>query len=170
MSTSIDTDNSSLTSSFYLGKYYSPNRDAKKSSGRTDIANNLLISYDSSALTKFIKDVRSLNFGAEQGNSETNLKSKVKAFVSIYNNFKSSTSKSSSYDVEYRSGKIDGLTKKQADALEDIGITIKDDSTLEIDEDKLDSADIDDVKKLFSNSGDYLKQIKKSISKINMTV
>lgn len=170
MSSSIDTSNSSLSSSFYLGKYYSPNREAKKSSGRTDISDSLLVSYDTKALNKFIKDVRTLNFNAEQSNADSNLKGKVGAFVSIYNNFKSSTAKSTSYDVTYRANKISKLTKSQSKALEKIGITVKSDSTLEIDEDKLKNAKIDDVKNLFSNSSDFMKQIKKSVSKINMTL
>lgn len=168
MSTKIDTSNSALTSSFYLGKYYSPNREAKKSSSRIDIADNLLISYDTKALNKFIKDVRSLNFNAEQSNADTNLKNKVGAFVSIYNNFKSSTAKSTTNEVKYRAEKITKLTKSQSEALKDIGITVKSDSTLEIDEDKLKNAKIEDVKKLFSNSSDFMKQIKKSVSKVNM--
>ncbi len=168
--TSIDTKNSILSSSFYLGKYYSPNRDAKSSSKRADMSNDLLVSYDGKALKKFAKDITKLSYNGEQSNSADNLKSKINAFVSIYNNYTASAKKSSSEEVVARASKLHSLTKKQAEALSDIGITINSDNTLKISEDLLDSVDEDDLKSLFSNSSSFMKQFKKLTSKLDISV
>lgn len=165
-----NTTNSTLSSSFYLSKYYAPNRNAKKSSNRKSISNDLLLSHDTSALNKFIKDIRHIDYNTEQSNSEINHKNKVSAFVSIYNNFTASAKKSSAEDVTYRAKRIINFTKKQEDALKKIGITINEDSSLTLDTDKLESADISKVKSLFSNSSTFMKDLKNAASKLDIGV
>ncbi|MBD5135722.1 MAG: hypothetical protein HDT39_07155 [Lachnospiraceae bacterium] len=166
----LNTNNSTLSSSFYMSKYYAPNRNAKTASNRKSISNDLLISYDTNALNKFITDIRSINYNATQSNSETNHKNKVSAFVSIYNNFTESAKKSSSLDVTHRANRIMKFTKKQEDELKKIGITINEDSSLTLDTKKLESADISKVKSLFSNSSTYMKEIKSAASKLDIGV
>lgn len=167
-STVINTSNETLSSSFYLSKYYAPNRQAKKSSNRNGMSNDLLIAYDTNALNRFIKDMQHISYNDVQKNSETNHKNKVSAFVSIYNNFTKSAKKSLSLDVTKRADRVIKLTKNQENALKKIGITINDDASLSLDTDKLESADIDKVKSLFSNSSDFVKQIKKVTSKLDI--
>lgn len=166
----LNTNNSTLSSSFYMSKYYAPNRNAKKASNRKGISDDLLLSYDTNALNRFIKDIRRIDYNATQNNSETNHKNKVSAFVSIYNNFTESARKSSSPDVSYRANRIMKFTKKQEDALKKIGITINEDSTLTLDTEKLESADISKVKSLFSNSSTFMKDIKSVASKFDVGV
>lgn len=166
----LDTGNSTLSSSFYLGKYYDPNRQAKKASNRKNMSGDSLIAYDSNAINKFVKDIYKIDYNAPQSNSESNLKNKVSAFVTIYNNFVGSTKKSSSSDTVFRADKIKKLTKSQEKSLNKMGISIKEDATLEIDKDKFEDVDIEKVKSLFSNGSDFMKQLKKISSKLDITV
>lgn len=171
-STLIASANSTLTASYYLGKYYNSNRAYKTSSGREDVSNNILISTDSIAIKKFLRDIKKIDTGslADDDNKSTNHKNKVSAFVSVYNNFLSSCGKSNDHYNSNRITNIKKLTKSQKKALEDIGISITSDSMLELNTDKLKNADIDDVSALFSKDSDYIKGLTKYSSRINITV
>lgn len=168
---SVKMPNSTLTASYYLSKYYTNNRNLKASSGRKDVANSLLISNDSTALKKFINDMKSIDTDSlDSDDKSTNHKNKVSAFVSVYNNFLSSCGKSSDHYNTGRLSKIKKITKNNQKELESIGITINKDSSLSIDTDKLEKSDIKKVANLFSKNSDYIKELSKYSSKINITV
>lgn len=167
----LGTANSTLTASYYLGKYYTGNRTLKSSSGRKDVANSILLSNDSSAFKKFLRDIKKTDLSTlKDDDKATNHKNKVSAFVSVYNNFVSSCGKSTDHYNTSRITNIKKLTKSQKQALEDIGITINKDSTLELNAEKLKKADIYNVSSIFSKDSDYIKGLTKYTSRINITV
>lgn len=79
----------------------------------------------------------------------------VKKFVGSYNNVIESAQKSDSTNVVNSASRLVSQTKNYANALEKIGITVKGDNTLSLDEDVLASADVSDIKKLFSGDFSY---------------
>lgn len=79
----------------------------------------------------------------------------VKKFVGSYNNVIERAQKSDSTNVLNSASRLVSQTKNYANALEKIGITVKGNNTLSLDEDVLASADVSDIKKLFSGDFSY---------------
>lgn len=164
----ISAANSTLPDTYYLKKYYSLNRNARNSSSRKEMTNSELLSYDTSAINSFYKDIK--KFKITNSDSETNLKNKVKAFVSVYNNFIKSASKSEDHYTVAKASKLKNLTKDQKKELEKLGITIKRDSSLELDKDKFKASDIKKVEELFSDKSDYINTTSRITKRIDITV
>lgn len=76
----------------------------------------------------------------------------VKQFVSDYNSLITDAGKSSSTAIARKGITLNGEMTARRDMLEDVGITINEDNTLSIDEEKFKEADMRDVKDLFNGS------------------
>ena len=90
----------------------------------------------------------------------------AKAFVDAYNSTVNSTKKLNSYSILQTA--VWGTERVGASeaALSDIGITIKEDNTLAIDEDKFSSADVGKIKSLFGGKGSLADQVSAKASAI----
>lgn len=77
--------------------------------------------------------------------------SAMKSYVSNYNNVVTSSKSSTLSGKTAYVANMMGYTSQNADQLAEIGVTLKNDGTLQLDETKLKSADISKVQKLFSS-------------------
>lgn len=146
-----------LTSDFYLQNFYRYNRNAVKVSTRKDYNQTELSYEDSRALKRAAASLSSFNYSEEENGD--NILSSIEAFAETYNNALDSTSSKDS-DTYRQNKQLQALTKKYQDKLEDLGITIEDDGKLTVSENLLGSASLDEVKEVFSEKSDYMKNIR----------
>lgn len=85
--------------------------------------------------------------------------SAIKDFAKKYNNTLEQEEKVSSKDVSRQTGFMKSMTNTMSDALSKVGVTVGSDGKLSVDEEKLKSADMNNVKSLFSGSYSYASQI-----------
>lgn len=86
------------------------------------------------------------------------ISSAVKNFVNDYNSLVEEAADTSNSKVTGKVSFMTSQTNAYKSSLENIGITINDDKTLTVDEKKLNSADVNDVKKLFNGSSSMAYQ------------
>lgn len=149
---------------YLLRNCYSSNRNARKAVYRTTFSKEELISADSNALKKIARNLKDLDYSAENG---VNVYNNVKAFVESYNNLIESTSDSNSGKLERVQKNLKKLVKEYADELEEIGIKASASGGLKLDEKTLLSASPSKVSKVFSSSGSFTSNIRKYASSIS---
>lgn len=148
----------SLSSAYYLRNFYTSNRDASSSSKRKDLSNSTLAKADADALRRAVRKLRGFHY-ADDTTDGANIYSSVSAFIEVYNNAMSSAGSINDSSLERYARNLKSLSNKYADELKDIGITVNSDGTLTANENLLKSADVSDVKKLFSSDSEYSNQI-----------
>lgn len=112
--------------------------------------------YSSAAKLTDTSSTKSLFKNAQSVTGE--ISSAVKNFVNDYNSLVEEAADTSNSKV---TGKVSFMTRQTnayKSSLENIGITINDDKTLTVDGKKLNSADVNDVKKLFNGSSSMAYQ------------
>ena len=160
---SIATTGVTLSSDFYLSKFYKDNRSTRKSSGRLELSDSELSYEDARALRRAVKQLSSYKFSDEE--NADNIRNTVKAFVSTYNNALSSTGGNSSSEINRYAKKLKELATKYGDELNDIGVTKKSDGTLSVSDNLLKAADTSKLKKIFSKEDSSLLKTTEQIAK-----
>ena len=163
---SAETTAVSLTSSFYLNKYYNANRSCTSTSGRRDFEDCELIYEDSRALRKAARHVGSFAFD-EENETVDNILCSIEAYTETYNNAIDSADAVDDTNTKRYEKQLKNLTSKYADELEDIGITIGDDGKLSVSTSLLSAVDFDKVKKAFSGDSTYMKQASSLAKQMN---
>jgi hypothetical protein len=153
-SSSDSTDESSTTTSSTSSTSTSTSKDTSKvlagiesdSESLTDTAKEL---YTRSNNQVFKKDT--------SGNYDTGtIYNKASDFVENYNSLIASAGKSGTSTITNSLSSMKSLTKTNANALSEIGISVDSKSgTLSIDEETFKSADVDKIKSLFNGTGSY---------------
>ena len=91
--------------------------------------------------------------------NEDNIKNNVSAFISTYNNMISSSNVSSDRTIKNTQKSLKNLTSEYASQLDKIGITVKDNGTLETRSSLFGSADISKFESLFSTDSEYMQRV-----------
>ncbi len=112
--------------------------------------------YSSAAKLTDTSSTKSLFKNAQSVTGE--ISSAVKNFVNDYNSLVEEAADTSNSKVIGKVSFMTSQTNAYKSSLENIGITINDDKTLTVDEKKLNSADVNDVKKLFNGSSSMAYQ------------
>ncbi len=112
--------------------------------------------YSSAAKLTDTSSTKSLFKNAQSVTGE--ISSAVKNFVNDYNSLVEEAAYTSNSKVTGKVSFMTSQTNAYKSSLENIGITINDDKTLTVDEKKLNSADVNDVKKLFNGSSSMAYQ------------
>lgn len=102
--------------------------------------------------------VKDENTGEETtkiGIDEKAIRSAVKNFVSSYNDTLKAANATGNSNVTRNANYMTNLTNRYSRALEEVGISINSDNTLSVDEDKLNNAKTDNLKKLFNGTASY---------------
>ena len=157
--TGLLSDYNSIRNGSYLKlakHYYS--KDGAKQATQKRFSNNISTKSEDkitkSALESAWKDITTLrNEKMYQTEDTDTVLKNVKNFVDSYNSVIEGTQKSDNSNVQKDAARLASQTDNYADALSKIGITIKDDNTLSLNEKTFASADMADVKKLFA--GDF---------------
>lgn len=120
---------------------------------------------DDSLFVEKEKTIKDKTTGEESTVKELDKKaiySAVRNFVSTYNNTIAAATESENEAIIRNAGYMSNQTNVYSKPLEEIGITVKDDKTLSIDSDKLESANIDDIKALFNGNTSYANFVSRS--------
>ena len=155
--TGLLSDYNSIRNGSYLKlakHYYS--KDGAKQATQKRFSNNISTKSEDkitkSASESAWKDITTLrNEKMYQTEDTDTVLKNVKSFVDSYNSVIEGTQKSDNSNVQKDAARLTSQTDNYANALSKIGITIKDDNTLN--EETFASADMADVKKLFA--GDF---------------
>lgn len=165
MSTTVSSG-VSLTSTFFLQNFYKFNRSAMKASTRNDYSKTELSYEDSRALKRAIAKLGSFDYTEDENGD--NLVSTIQAFVKTYNYAIDSSSSDSS--ATYRQNRqLKALTQKYGDDLKDIGISIEDDGTLSISDNILKGSSFKEIKNVFSNDSNYIRNVRNIAKRMNST-
>lgn len=87
------------------------------------------------------------------------LSSAVKSFVSDYNDMVESGSESETSGIRTNTSSMISRAKSNKSALSDVGISLKTDGTLSMDEDAFKKADVSKIKSLFGQSGGFASMV-----------
>lgn len=146
----------SLSSSYYMRRFYTGNTDARTQASRKQYSNSMLSLADAHALRRAVKGLGSFTYDDDHS---TNIRNSVSAFIDTYNNLLSSSGSSDDRRMQQTYKSIKKLSAEYEKELDKIGITVKSDGTLEKRTDLFANADISKFEKLFSKDSDYMQRI-----------
>ena len=146
-----------LTSDFFLKNFYQSNRNAIKTSTRSNYHKAELSYEDSRALKRALAKLSSFDY--TEGENKENITNTIQAFVKTYNYTMESTSSTES-DTYRQNRQLKALTKKYGKDLKDIGITIEENGTLSVSDNILKASSIKEIRKVFSNESDYMRNVR----------
>lgn len=153
-----------LTSNFFLQNFYKYNRNAIKTSTRSDYNRTELSYEDSRALKRAAAKLSSFDY--TEGENGSNIVSTIQAFVKTYNYTMDSTSSDTS-DTYRQNRQLKALTKKYGDDLKDIGISIEEDGKLTVSENILKGSSFKEIHKVFSEESGYVQGIRTIAKRMN---
>jgi hypothetical protein len=167
-STSILSDYASIKSGAYgklLKAYYAKNSDSSTSSGTTTTEAKALSSAKENALD-LKESITALSKDSLYEKGDEDITKAVKSFVENYNNAIEGTEDIDNVSVLRSTLWMTNTTAKNESLLNDIGITIKSDNTLSLDEDALKAADVTNIKSLFQGDTGYGASVSSKASSI----
>lgn len=165
----VNTNTSSgiyLTSDFFLKNFYRNNHNAMKSSTRNDYTKTELSYEDTRALKRAVSKLASFDYTEDENGD--NIVSTIQAFVKTYNHTMESTSAKNS-DTYRQNRQLKALTQKYGDDLKGIGISIKEDGTLDISDNILKKSSFKEIRNVFSDESDYIRGIRNIAKRMNTT-
>ena len=139
-----------------MRRFYAANADARTTTSRSNLSNSTLTGADSHALRRAIRSLGSFTYDDD---NETNIKNNVSAFISTYNNMINSSGASDDRTMKNTQKSLKNLTAEYESQLDKIGITVKDNGTLESRSSLFSSADISKFESLFSSDSEYMQRV-----------
>lgn len=162
-----------LNTDFFMRNFYKENRNAIKSNDRNNYSKLELSYEDSRALSRAAHRLMQNDYGS-QTDKDTDIddttRSSIEAFVKTYNNALETSRDTSDDDTEHYLRQLKTLSKKNAEDLEDIGITVEKDGSLSINDELLKMADTSKVRKVFSPKNGFTKTVLNISKKLNASV
>lgn len=163
-----------------LSAYYKAASDDDSDDDTKTSVKSLVSSADKSEYSKTTKYASSLSLASQElltsqngdlydEGKEDELVSKVKSFVSSYNTVLADAKKSDSTTVRNLATGMDNTAASYAKKLEAVGITVNEDNTLSVDEEKLKSADKVTVKNVLGSHSSFTGSTMKLASQISST-
>lgn len=162
-----------LNTDFFMRNFYKENRNAIKRNDRNNYSKLELSYEDSRALSRAARRLMQNDYGS-QTDKDTDIddttRSSIEAFVKTYNNALETSRDTSDDDTEHYLRQLKTLSKKNAEDLEDIGITVEKDGSLSINDELLKMADTSKVRKVFSPKNGFTKTVLNISKKLNASV
>ena len=143
LSKKIDTSTSSLTKKLQKDAY----KNIKDADSVTENA------------AKFTDEKSTLFADAERTGDYSAIYADIKSVVDSYNKLYNTLGKTSSSINTMCSNLLKEAVKENSETLSAVGIALKDDGSLSIDENKLKAADTDTLKKAFGTSSEFAKRL-----------
>ena len=144
----------SLSESYYLRSFYKSNRDAATASKRSEMSSGKLSQADAETLRTAVRKLRHFDL-KDDTDDGANIYASVSAFLETYNNAMDSAGSSNDYSLQRYAKQLKNLAKEYADELEDIGVTVRSDGTLEKNDNLLKAADVSDICELFGDDAQF---------------
>lgn len=144
-----------LSSNFYMRKFYTSNLDARTHAKRSAFNNSDLSMADGIALRRAVKKLGDFDYISDQ---DANIRNSVLAYISTYNNTLSSASDSTDRALNRAAKQLKSLTSEYASDLDKIGITVNEDGSLTSRESLFKSASLEKFKNLFSSNSTFMQR------------
>lgn len=155
---------SGLSKDYFLRNYYKADINARDKSGRTSIKDNDKTIADSAALKKALKSLENVKYDSDEKDGE--VYNKFIAYINTYNNMLESGGDSSSADIKKIQKSMKSLTKKYEEDFKRLGVTLKSDGKLKMENDMADKFTMGKMEKLFSHeNGAFRKELTRLASK-----
>lgn len=148
---------------FYLRNAYSKNRNARKEDYRISQNNNTLVQADSEAVKKVSKKLRELDYDTDHS---TEIIQTTKAFIETYNNLIKSSGSSDNNTIASLKKQLSKMTKEEKDTLSSIGIEIKSNGELKLDEKTFGECKPSKIAKIFSSDNTFTQSVRSYASRI----
>lgn len=161
----ISSNVASYSQSQFYRFFYKGEEGARIADNRSSMPKSKLIASDGNALSRAVQTLNGI-FNADS-TSGKEIYNAIRAFGDTYNNVIDSSGSTSYRDIANLRKSVKGLSKKQQQELEMVGISIQNSGKLKIDEDKLAASNPARVKKLFSEDSDFMKQLNKYAKKLS---
>ncbi|MCH5264751.1 MAG: hypothetical protein J1F02_02550 [Lachnospiraceae bacterium] len=152
-----------------LKSYYaiqkSDDKESISGSGKADSNNKLsLVKSTAKSLNESAKKLQNIDY--KKATTE-DIMDDVKSFVSDYNSMLNSTKNLNSYSILQTTVWASDQMQTAKGLLDKVGITVNADNTLALDEEKFKSANMGDIKALFSGSSSLASRIAQKASTIS---
>ncbi|MBQ4530586.1 MAG: hypothetical protein IJA36_08280 [Lachnospiraceae bacterium] len=164
-------DYASIKSGSYkklLSAYYALDSDSQKASTTNT---KLTEKLDSESWKEVASDISSLKSSADTlieteitEENRSDIEKEISTFVKSYNEVLDSSSDVSSSSLSKKTEWMTRITGNYSDALEKIGITVKEDDTLSLDSEVLSKASLKDIESVFSDSYSYAGQVNSAVN------
>lgn len=162
MSTYVDAN---LSINSYLNKYYKNWTQATQASSRKDLSTNDLITADATALRKGLKNLESADYSSSNGGDIYN---SLSATIETYNHLVSSTSDSDNEFVTQKRKQMKQLFNDHADEFAKLGITMKSNGQLDVDDDTLSSIKVKKVSDILGEDSEFSEALEKISHKLQL--
>lgn len=150
--------------------YYGTNREMRLESARKNSRNHDVVSADTRALKKALKDLEGLDFEKKDPDNTKKIYNTINAFIDTYNNTVDSSKASASGSVSKRAAQLKEKVKGHEKELEAIGITVKNSGKLSVDKSKLKTATLTRVKMAFGSESGFADDLKGVNKKLDRSV
>ena len=148
------------------GNTIDSDKESIRNSGKADSKTQLsLVKSSAKKLNEAATALKNKDYSSKDFKTEDVL-SDVKKFISSYNETLNSTKKLNSYSILQTAVWTTEQMNQAEGLLNKVGITIKDDNTLELDEDAFKKARTSDVKGLFAGSSSLANRVAQKASTI----
>lgn len=150
--------------------YYGVNRDLRSGSARENVTNHEVVSADTKALKKALKELDKLDFDNTEPENTKKIYNTIMSFVDTYNNTVGSSKDSSTKNISNKAGKLKDAVSDYRKKLDEIGITIKNNGKLSVDKSKLKTATLTKVSMVFGDDTGFTDAIAAVNKKIGRNV
>lgn len=150
----------SITNNLTLRSFYSADRSLVDRNNRSNQKNSTLSFADATALRKAIRDLGDFDYEKiSSAKDKKNLSSHLEAFLNTYNYAIASSSSSSDSDVAAAGKGLKQLTKKYADKLDSMGISMDSKGNLSLSKSATENIRSERFLDLFGEDSRYMQQM-----------
>lgn len=150
---------------YYLRNAYSKDRKAVRSDYRAGLSKFRLVGADASAVRKVSEKLRNLEYDTDHGED---VLQNTKAFIESYNNLLTSSDSAGTTgnSIAALKKRLTNMTKKEKDELASIGIEIKSNGQLKMDENTFGECKPSKIKRVLSSDNTFTASVKKYAAQI----
>lgn len=159
----------SVTNNAYLRAVYSPERALSTASARAGKSAKTLIAADSSALSKAVKAMNSLDFDKDDATGKDKFFKTLKSFTDAYNYTVSSSGSTKNKKMSSMSKGLKEFTAKYESELKSLGISIKN-GYMSISSNASNTVSLSSYKEMFGKDSSFMKELSSYAKKLNRNV
>ena len=159
----------SVTNNAYLRQVYSPNRALSVSANRANETTKTLIAADSSALSKAVKAMNSLDFSDDSTTGKDKFFKTLKSFTDAYNYTVSSSGSTKSSKMAKLSKGLKEFTSKYESELKSLGISIKN-GYLSVSSNAHSTVSPKNYEEMFGKDSKFMKELTSYAKRINKNI
>lgn len=150
---------------YYLRSAYSKDRKATRSDYRASLPKAKLVGADASAVRKIAEKLRNLEYDTDHGQD---VLQNTKVFIESYNNLLTSSDSAGTTGNSIASLKkrLTNMTKQEKDELASIGIEIKSNGQLKLDEETFGECKPSKIKRILSSDNTFTTSVQKYATQI----